>query len=144
MPERKEFSYSIWLMPEGKDYQRLAAITNRLSKEYKSPQIRPHVTLVGGFVGDVEKFLYLAEGLARDISPINVELGAIGTFDEFFRSVFLRAKKSNGLMVAYETVSNMIPDIDPHFSPNSQTYLPHLSLIYGNFDRTFRRINSKL
>lgn len=128
MAGRMEFSYSIWLVPEGEVYERLLGITHRLSQKHKSPQIRPHVTLVGGFTGDIEQFVHAAERLAQQIRRFPVRLTETGQMPEFFRSLFLKAEKTPELMAAYRTACKA------YSLPVNPDYLPHLSMIYGDFD----------
>lgn len=124
---RKPYSYSIWLVPDGHVYDRLQAITDMLSTKYKSPPIKPHVTLAGGFTGDIEEAVYKAEGLAKKLKPFDVELTSVDCRDEFFRSLYILAAKTPELMQAYETA------IKQFGMPQTPDLILHMSLIYGDF-----------
>lgn len=119
-------------MPTGKVYDRLAKITARLSKKYNSPRIRPHVTLIGGFTGDIENLLSKAEALSKRTRPFSIRLSELDSLDEFFRCVFMRAEKTPELAKAHETARKL-------FSLSKDDYLPHLSLIYGDFDEETKK-----
>ena len=124
---RKPFSFSIWLVPDGHVYDRLQAIIDMLSTEYKSPPIRPHVTLAGGFTGDIEETVHKAEGLAKKLKPFDVELTSVDCRDEFFRSLYILAAKTPDLMQAHETARKQFG------MPQTPDLILHMSLIYGDF-----------
>lgn len=116
-------------MPEGEDYEKFEEITERLSRKYQSPRIRPHVTLVGCFTGDIEDFIHKIEALAEQTRSFFVGLSGLDTRDEFFRSVFILADKSTALLNAYEEACKAFD-----LPADKASYLPHMSLIYGDFD----------
>jgi len=121
-------SYSVWLISEGKINEKLSAIISSLSKKYNSPLFEPHVTLIGGFVGDEKELLHKTEVLSRRIKPFNVKLTRTHQLNEFFRSFFILVEKTPELMNAYREAINVFGlSEDPD-------YMPHVSLIYGDFE----------
>ena len=129
---RKMYSYSIWLMPAGKINQRLSKIILKLSGKYKSPKFKPHVTLAGGFTGKKKDLLSKTEKLSKLIKPFTVKLTETSHLSEFYRSLFIHAEKTPELMRAAVIARKL-------FSlPNDRKYIPHLSLIYGNFSREMK------
>lgn len=120
-------SYSIWLMPTGKINQRLAKIILKLSRKYKSPKFKPHVTLTGGFTGKKKDLLSKTENLSELIKPFTVNLTEASHLSEFYRSLFIHAEKTPELMRANRMARKLFG------VPNGRKYMPHLSLMYGNF-----------
>ena len=113
-------------------YRGLKEITDRLSRKFASPSIEPHVTLIGGFSGDFEHFIYSAETLSKQIKPFTVKLGHPVYLDEFFRSLFIHIEKTPQLLNAYDLACETYKNMGILFDP--QGYLPHMSLLYGNLD----------
>lgn len=121
-------SYSVWLMPEGKINEKLSGIISSFSKKYNSPLFRPHVTLIGGGIGVKKVLQHKTEILSRRIKPFDVKLTRTHQLNEFFRSLFILAEKTPELMNAYREAINVFGlSEDP-------AYMPHLSLIYGDFE----------
>lgn len=131
---RKKVSMSLWLMPQGAVYRKLKSITDRLSKKFGAPEIRPHVTLIGGFSGDMERAAEKAEGLAEKLESFTVKFSRIGYKEEFFRCLFLAGKKTPELMKARRKACET-------FSLPVNDFFPHLSLLYGKFsEKTKKKI----
>ena len=55
--KRNAKSYSIWLMPDGKDKDQLKTTIISLASDFNAPFFNPHVTLVGGFLGKENQLL---------------------------------------------------------------------------------------
>ena len=131
---RKQHSYLIWIMPEGEVKRKLSRIINKLSQNYNSPKFEPHVTLVGSFEGTESELIITAEKYSKLINPFEIELTKAAYLNEFFRSLFILAKKTKSLLKNHETGKKL-------FAVPNKRYLPHLSLIYGDFDaKTKKRI----
>lgn len=116
-------------MPAGRTKEKLSKIISSLSKKYSSPTFRPHVTLAGGIAGSEKELTRKAEKLSKTLKPFTVHLGRVRYLDEFFRSLFIAVKKTPEYMDAYEK-SREVFDL-----PENHGYLPHMSLIYGDFSR---------
>jgi len=125
---RKPYSYLIWLMPYGKVNGRLSKIINELSKKYNSPRFAPHVTLLGSFEGFENELFIKAKNLSNIIKPFEVELTKASYLNEFFRSLFILVKKDRRLVKNHESGRKLF-----NISENKK-FMPHLSLIYGNFN----------
>lgn len=122
-----EKRYSIWLMPSGDVYRRLSGIISRLSEGYSAPYFEPHVTLLGGLAGREEEILSKASQLAARISPYEIRLNKVDFLDEYFRCLFIRAKADEPVLSANLSARNAFN------RQHDPTYMPHLSLMYGNF-----------
>lgn len=119
--------YSIWLVPEGEVYKKLDQLIVKLSRKYKSPYFAPHVTLVGEILLPGGEVVKRTKILAYSLNPFTVYLNKVGHGDFYFRSLFIRAMKTRKIMAAYKTAIKIFAAIKP------KPYMPHLSLIYGNY-----------
>ncbi len=128
MRNLKKHSYSIWLMPSGRINKKFSKIILELSKKHKSPKFMPHVTLIGGFTGDKKQMLLKAQILANLIKPFDIKLTETAHLNEFYRSLFVYVKKTPELMKTYNLARKL-------FDFPKKKYMPHLSLIYGNFSK---------
>lgn len=126
---RKNISYSIWIMPDGKAKSRLSKIILKLSERYKSPKFKPHVTLIGGFTGEEKNLLAKTKKLSKSIKKFKIKLTKTAYLNEFFRALFILVRKDGTLAKNHEIA------IKEFTLPKNKKYLPHLSLIYGNFSK---------
>lgn len=122
--------YSIWMMPTGEVRNKLADIISRLSIEYSTPNFEPHVTLISDFVGSEDEILSRTSRLATVLKPFTITIRRIDYLDEFFKCVFIRAEKATDLMNANLKARELF---DKLFTKPPVSYMPHLSLIYGDF-----------
>lgn len=118
--------YSLWLMPSGKIYTRLSSIISKLSRNYKTPDFEPHVTLLGGLMGAKEEIIGKTSNLTGHIKPYQLTLTKVDYLDEYFRCLFIKVKKTKLVIDANLEASNFFE------YKQYQAYLPHLSLMYGN------------
>jgi len=122
----KAEGYSIWLMPKGEVYRKLAEIISQLSKKYSTPNFEPHFTLIGDLLGSEEEIISKTLKLAGQLKPFEIKLKKADYFDEYFKCLFIRAEKTKEIIKA----NNIAREI---FNLNSDPeYMPHLSLMYGN------------
>lgn len=126
MNSRKpDTGYCIWFMPTGCLYKRLSALISRLSRQHATPHFEPHVTLVSDIFLPKEEVIFMTTKLARALAPVEISLRKIGYANEYFRCLFIEAKKTKTLVKANKiarSVFNMELDSE---------YMPHLSLMYG-------------
>ena len=136
--KRKE-RHALWLIPTGEPFARLAGTIRRLAREHGGPVFEPHVTLLGGMVGEAEAMANEAARLAAVTKPIDLRLRGIGFRAEFFRCLFLRVAKTEELTSAHERAAEIFPP------RRKSPYVPHLSLIYADLEEgTKRRIAADL
>ena len=126
MFKRNPVSYSIWLMPRGHVKDQLRNAICSLSTDFEGPIFKPHVTLVGGFLGREKELLQKTEIISRNIRPFEISFNGITYLDEYFRSLFLKVKFSSQLKGAKDIACKEL-------SWNDNGYIPHLSLAYGNY-----------
>jgi 2'-5' RNA ligase len=122
--------YSLWLMPRGDAYERLAPVLHELSAACGAPEFPPHVTLLGGIVGARRDIVRQSAGLAERIRPFTIRLERIDYLDEYFRCLFVRAATTKPLREAHRIARGVF---DHRREP---AFMPHLSLLYGDFNRS--------
>ncbi len=121
--------YSIWLTPTGAVRDQLSELIARLSREFSAPLFPPHVTLVGGLSASEDELREQTRELAARLQPYSVQLGALDYLDEFYRCLFVRVEPTPAVMEANRQARAVF------HCPDHPQYLPHLSLLYGNFER---------
>lgn len=119
-------TYSLWLIPSGEVYNKFAEMISRLSEENQSPNFEPHVTLIGGITGAEAELLAKTAQLAELIRPFKIRLDRIDSFPERHKALIIRTEKSNELIEANNKAVGV-------FNLPLTEYMPHLSLLYGEF-----------
>lgn len=118
--------YSLWLMPDGPVQQAMADIIRKLSAEYSTPLFPPHITLLGELTLPEDQLIARAHQVASLLRPYRVELGRVEYLDLYFRALFVHIKETPPVMRAGAVARQV-------FGIETGTYLPHLSLLYGDF-----------
>ena len=113
-------------MPSGDVYNRLVNLISQLSKKYSAPNFEPHVTLLSQVVGSEEEIIAKASQLADSLRPYEIKLTTVNYLDEYFKCLFVRIKETEDVMRANEKARERCRHPDAK-------YMPHLSLLYGNF-----------
>ena len=131
-PVPSEGEFSLWLMPPEPFFSRYREIIHRLSREYRTQTFPPHLTLLGNQRGEEAAMVEQTSKLARILTPVPIHLFDVGGRDEFFRCVIVYAEKSPELMEANRKARELV-----HARSDAE-YLPHLSLVYGDLDRSER------
>ncbi len=119
--------YSLWLMPSGGAEHMLADAIYSLSHEFSPPLFPPHITLIGELTGSEEELTRRTQEVARQIAPFSVELTTPAYLDVYFRALYMQVKKTGPIMRSNEIARQAFG------RENSEPYMPHLSLLYGNF-----------
>src|ERR1700720_2213245 len=114
---------SIWLLPEGRQGQRLQELINRLAEEHATVAFAPHLT-VCGVRGDLA-VLDAAAAYVREcgLLPLRVAKAAVtGAATTPFRAIFIEVKNSLELREFRERLRDIVgaPELIP----------PHISLLY--------------
>ena len=119
---------SLWLMPRGPVHEDLTRVIRDVSARSRGPVFEPHVTLVPGVEGDVERILLATARLAARTAPFEVRLESLGWRDEYFRCLFVEVRQDPELMVLARSAREMLG------LPPEPSYFPHLSLLYADLD----------
>jgi 2'-5' RNA ligase len=123
----KAKGHSLWLMPIGNVYDKLSGLITRLAQEYKTPLFEPHVTLLGEAMQSDSDIFKRAEQLVSGQKPFPVTLRTVDYQDFYFRTLFVRADRTEPLLSLYNRAKDIFEMQD------IPEYMPHLSLMYGNF-----------
>lgn len=133
MKNQKAKEYSLWLMPTGEVYNKLATLISQLSKEYSAPNFEPHITLLGPIVGPEEKIIAKTSQLTKFIQPYKINLTIVNSYpDEYYKRLFIRAKETKDVINANIKARKIFGQHIVGQPPDTK-YMPHLSLLYGNF-----------
>ena len=117
-------------MPTGEVYNKFSDLIRRLAMEYSSPIFEPHVTLLGEFMQSEEDVIRKTGQLAEAKEPFPITLTTIDYQDFYFRALFVKAEKTEPLLSFHNRAKEVFG------MQNIQVYMPHLSLLYGNFPQT--------
>lgn len=119
--------YSINILPAGEEYNRFETLIIKLAEEYGAPLFAPHVTVLGQASPDEEAALKLMEKLVSNQQPFAVSLNDVAYQDYFFRALYVLAEKTEPLVRLHEKAKQIFG------KKNIAEYMPHLSLLYGDF-----------
>ena len=122
--------YSLWLIPGGDGYKKFTEIINQLSVKYHAPKFELHISLVGKsiVVIDESEIVTRTKRLASLLHPFSVKLNGIEYTDATHKALFVECDKNEELL----TLHNIAEKV---FEFEKEEYLPHLSLIYGAFNK---------
>lgn len=124
--------YSLWLIPTGEVHERLSHLIHDLAREYGAPAFEPHVTLVGSVPGSENQLRAGTRELASLLRPLQLRTMGLGCEDVYFRSLYLKVRKSQPLMRAHRRALES-------FSLSPTDYVPHISLLYSDRPRSMKQ-----
>lgn len=128
----KAKGYSLWLMPAGKVYDNSRGLIQRLAKKYNAPLFEPHVTLLGGVIQQEDDVLERAEQITSGQNAFQITLNRVDYQDYYFRALFVRAERTGQLQALHDRAKEVFEMQD------ISGYIPHLSLMYGDFSETVK------
>ncbi len=126
--------FSLWLMPEGEERERLAGWIDRLADRVGSERFAPHVTLLAGADGPRADVLARAAAVVARLGPFEVRLDGVDGRDEHFLCLFARVSPLEPLLAAHGAAARAFGR-EPE-----RTYRPHLSLLYGSLPLEPKRL----
>lgn len=129
----KTKGYALFLIPQGKVYKNLVHIISNLAQTYYVPLFEPHVTLLGYIMDSPEQVVDKTKKLASMIKPYEIELSKINFLDDYLRCLFIEAKKTKLVIEANQKARQVFNQ------ETNQKYLPHLSLMYGDFLESLKK-----
>lgn len=120
--------YSIFLVPpEGSElYASLAECISEIAGRSGAPIFVPHVTLIGGILGNEQDVTEKTRELADSLTPFDIKLGELGSNGTYFQMLFSKIDPSVSLMKSNQLARDI-------FDAQDGVYFPHLSLAYGDF-----------
>ena len=118
--------WSLWLLPEKKDYLMLKKLINELSIENGSPSFEPHVTLFGRVSIAPDPLFKFFEERTVDQKKIVSEIKDLRLGISPWRAMFLGIKMSE-ILHSFQT--RIIEKLN---TVRNYDFDPHLSLVYCN------------
>ena len=118
--------YSLWLMPDAEHHRQFADVIARLAERFKTPVFEPHVTLLGGLLGEERAIVSRISEIVRTMRPVEIRTAALHSQDDYFRQLFAQVEKSRPLMETRARVKVLAG------GRRERPYSPHLSLMYGS------------
>lgn len=133
----KTKKYGFWVIPENKTYQVFERIIRKYSKKYNAPMFVPHMTIHGVIESTEEKVVRGVKKVADKIRPFEVQVGEVEFSTTYFQCVFARIKTNAKLLNTYLALRDSLEFTEKH------VFMPHASLVYGDFDMETREKISK-
>lgn len=125
--------HSLWVCPTGDAKQAYFEIIGSMSQELGTFHFFPHVTLVAAIMTSPEDVVQRTKDLAAKLTPYTFHFDSLSHKDRYFQCVFAKMKLTpevlNANKIAREVFSERQADPD---------YMPHLSLVYGEFTKTMK------
>lgn len=121
--------YSIWLLPEQKDFEFIREIIRELADFSGSVLFSPHCTL-HSFPAETghEKMNNVVDNLLRQTGKLTIPVKDIRSDNQNYQSLYVQLKYTQELkQIKKECTNNQ----DPKAVEN---YQPHISLYYGNME----------
>lgn len=125
MMEMYSRGYTLWLMPTSQANEKFVSLVKKLAAENQAPIFQPHVTLLGDIIISEQEAIEKTKQLVSGQTPFTLNLAEIGYEDFHFRTLFVRAEKTEPLLDLHNRAKEIFQkqDIPP--------YMPHLSILYG-------------
>ncbi len=128
----------LYLLASKEVHEQLQELAYELGSTFASGHFPVHVTL-GGFLNytqeEEEIVKSLAPQIARSTPALEAEITGVGMRNQYFQAAFLTIAPTQGLMSLRNHVCTALGQ------QTDQPYMPHVSMIYGDFDwQTKRRI----
>ncbi|MBU0578774.1 hypothetical protein KKE34_04260 [Patescibacteria group bacterium] len=132
-------NFCLWIIPENSFYQEIEGVVSQYSKEYDSPIFTPHVTINGRVSLTDDQVIRKVEKAVFNIKSFEIEVGNVEFSTTYFQCVFVRMKTSAKLLETHLSLKNALGVKDQH------VFMPHASLVYGDFDmKTREKIASEI
>lgn len=129
----KSKGHTLWLVPTGDSFKKFRSLIEKLAKEYRAPAFQPHVTLLGEITRPEEECVRLTKQLVSGQKPLEIEMGQVDYQDFYFRTLFVKVKKTEPLLALYARAKEV-------FQMNDiPLYMPHLSILYGTFPEPLKK-----
>lgn len=126
--------YHLFLLPQGELFRTLEHTIRELKERFNGVLFEPHITLLARIPEQGEEALVeKTRQLATTMKPFEVQLKEIGMEDVYFRALYLKAEPNELLQNFHKKAQTLF-----HVEDNG-TYMPHLSLYYGNTPSAVKR-----
>jgi hypothetical protein len=125
--------YSLWMVPTGASLKAYDDIVGTTARELQTFHFLPHVTLVAALMTPVQDVVERTRHLATLLAPYEFELDDVSQRDAYFQCVFATMKVNDAAVNANTIARQVFPE-----KQSDPPYMPHLSLIYGDFPYEYK------
>lgn len=123
-----------WLIPEPLAAERFRRVIGSIGARFDAPAFPPHLTLIGNLRGNTTALSADARRLSKALVPFEVHPTGIQHSGQFFRCVFISVALDGPLARARDLADRLLGG-----ARSGEAYLPHLSLLYGEFPSETRQ-----
>lgn len=125
--------HSLWVCPTGDAKQAYSEIIGNMSQELGTYHFTPHITLVAAIMTSREDVVQRTKDLAAKLTPYEFQFDSLSHKDRYFQCVFAKMKLTQEVLNANKIAREVFSE--RHTDP---PYMPHLSLVYGEFTQTIK------
>jgi 2'-5' RNA ligase len=104
----------------------VAVTLNKQHVLWLFPQFEPHVTLLSNLPNDSDKITPIVSRLAEHIRPFEIHFPILAAGSTYFQCVFAKAQPTGSISTLYDETCRLF-EVEPN------AFMPHLSLVYGDF-----------
>jgi Cyclic phosphodiesterase-like protein len=116
------------MVPTGHALTAYDGIVGTMAMELGTFHFLPHITLVAALMEPVEDILQKTRQLATMVAPYEFHLQDVAQKDAYFQCVYATMKLTDQVLNANTAARTVFEE-----KQNDPPYMPHLSLIYGDF-----------
>lgn len=120
--------FSLVAVPNKSSFNKLQQIINEIAQKHHSVIFEPHMTLYGRFTGEKEWAIDKTKQLSEQLKQLPGTTSSIEMSTTFYQCVFARIKTTKEIINAH-LMTRKIFNIDEY-----HVFMPHISLVYGDFD----------
>ena len=129
--KKSDVFYSIWEIFSYHQQKKLENLKKNINKYLRGPLFPIHLTISAGFVGKEKELINKMQLILYQLEQFYIELDNYGYKDAFFKSLYIKVKKSNELILQKKIIDNT-------FNSSTKFFLPHISLFYGNASKSLK------
>ncbi|QMU62595.1 MAG: hypothetical protein GKR92_13150 [Gammaproteobacteria bacterium] len=126
--KKQENSYSLWLRPSQTQIDELTRIISGLSHRYRTTPFPPHITLLSNITAPINAVEKACRKIIERHQAFDIELKEIAYTKDYYRNLYILAKTETLLTSLYEDCKTTLSKV------TDDTFMPHLSLLYGKLD----------
>ena len=124
----KTVGYHLFLEPSAKSLQNLQAIINKLAGASGGPVFVPHLTLLARIRSTTEnELIRKTKAVAAQLPSLRINIGELAKENAYYRALYARVIPETAIQEAHIYAKKLF-DVR-----ESQEYVPHVSLLYGNY-----------
>jgi 2'-5' RNA ligase len=99
-----------------------------------APEFFPHVTLLGGIEQPKDQVLTIAEQIAANLKPIDIQFDRVTSGNIYHQCIYILCNQTSKDLTSAGRKAKEAFNLDP-----STPYMPHLSLVYSDMSTEDRQ-----